>query len=82
MYLDDGGRRRYVHTDTGDEQLYSQWQQPGLLLEEGDWSEDYNYIRPGKSSIRDEAYRNWYETTHSPSTIQLGSGYRIPCQLM
>ena len=29
MYLDDGGRRRYVHTDTGDEQFYSQWQ-PGL----------------------------------------------------
>ena len=24
-YLDDGGRRRYVYTDTGDEQFYSQW---------------------------------------------------------
>ena len=63
MYLDDGGRRRYVYIDTGDEQFYSQWQ-PGLQLEEGNWSEDYNYIRPGESSIRDENYRNWYETTH------------------
>ena len=62
-YLDDGGRRRYVHTDTGDEQFYSQWQ-PGLLLDDGKWSEDYNYIRPSQSSIRDEAYREWYETTH------------------
>ena len=37
---------------------------PGLQLEEGEWLDDYNYIRPGESSIRDEAYRNWYETTH------------------
>jgi hypothetical protein len=33
-YLEDGDRRRYVHTDTGDEMLYSQWR-PGLQLEEG-----------------------------------------------
>ena len=63
MYLDDGGRRRYVHTDTGDERFYSN-RQPGLQLEDGNWSEDYNYIRPHQSSIRDEAYRAWYETTH------------------
>ena len=63
MYMDDGGRRKYVHIDTGDERFYSQMQ-PGLQLEEGKWLEDYNYIRPGESSIRDEAYRNWYETTH------------------
>ena len=31
-YLDDGGRRRYVHNDTGDEQFYSDWQ-PGIQLE-------------------------------------------------
>ena len=48
----------------GDEETYSQWQ-PGLELEEGNWLEDYNYIRPGDSSIRDEAYRDcYYETTH------------------
>ena len=63
MYLGDGCRRRYVHNNTADEQFYSQWQ-PGLQLEEGNWLEDYNYIRPGESSIRDEAYRNWYVTTH------------------
>ena len=40
-------------------QFYSQLQ-PGLQLEEDDWLEDYNYIRPGKSSIRDEAYQNRY----------------------
>ena len=63
MYLDDGGRRRYVHTDTRDEQFYA-YLQPGLQLEEGNWPEDYNYIRPGQDSLRDEAYREWYETTH------------------
>ena len=63
MYLDDRGRRSYVHTDTVDEQFYLQLQ-PRLQLEEGDWLEDYNFIRPGESSIRDKAYRNWYETTH------------------
>ena len=68
-YLEDGGRRRHTHTDTGDESLYSQWQ-PGLQLEEGNWSEDYNYIRPSQSSIRDEAYREWYETIHPrPCTL-------------
>ena len=66
IYLEDGGRRRYVHTDTGDEQFYA-YLQLGLQLEEGNWSEeDYNYIRPGQSSIRDEAYRNWYEETTHP----------------
>ena len=56
MYMDDESRRRYVHTDTGDKQFYANLQ-PGLQLEEGDWSEDYNYIRrPGESSSRDEAY--------------------------
>jgi hypothetical protein len=49
-HLEDGCRRRHVHTDTGDESLYSQWQ-PGLQLEEGNWSADYNYIRPSQSSI-------------------------------
>ena len=69
MYLDDGGRRRCVHTDTRDELVYSHLQ-PGLRLEEGNWSEDYNYIRPGPSFIRDEPYRNWYETTHPrPNTL-------------
>ena len=63
MYLDDEGRRRYVHTDTGDEKFYAHLK-PGLQLEEGNWSEDYNYSPSGQSSIRDEAYRNWYETTH------------------
>ena len=63
QYLEDGGRRRCVLEDTGEELVYSQWQ-PGLELEEGNWLEDYNYIRPGESSIRDKAYRNWYETTH------------------
>ena len=62
-YLEDGGRRRCVLTDTGYELLYSQWQ-PGLQLEEGNWREDYNYIRQNQSSMRDEAYRKWYETTH------------------
>ena len=52
MYLDDGGRRRCVLTDTGDELVYSHLQ-PELQLEEGNWREDYNYIRPGPSSIRD-----------------------------
>ena len=76
-YLDDGGRWRYVHTDTGDEGLYAQWQ-PGLQLEGGDWSEDYNYIRPSQSSIRDEAYREWYETTHPRSyTLDGASEYLI-----
>ena len=70
VYMDDGSRRKYVHDHTGDEQFYSQWQ-PGLVLEEGNWLEDYNYIRPGQSSIRDEAYRNWYETTHPrPYTLE------------
>ena len=63
MYRADGGRRRYAPTDTGDEETYAQWQ-PGLELEEGNWLKDYNYIRPSESSIRDEAYRSWYETTH------------------
>ena len=54
-----------------DEEAYSQWQ-PGLELEESNWLEDYNYIRPGESSIRDEAYRNWwYETIH-PRPYGLG----------
>ena len=35
-YLEDGGRRRCVLTDTGDGLVYSQWQ-PGLQLEEGNW---------------------------------------------
>ena len=26
--------------------------------------EDYNYVRPGESSICNEAYRNKYESTH------------------
>ena len=38
--------------------------QPGIQLEKGNWIEDNNYIRPGKSSIRNDAYRYWYETTH------------------
>ena len=46
-YLEDGGRRRHALTDTGDEAVYSQWQ-PGLQFEEGNWREDYNYIRPGQ----------------------------------
>jgi hypothetical protein len=29
LYMDDGGRRKYLHDHTGDEQFYSQWQ-PGL----------------------------------------------------
>jgi hypothetical protein len=75
MYLEDGGRRRCVLTDTGDELVYSQWQ-PGLQLEEGNWLEDYNFIRPGLSSIRDEAYRNWYETTHPrPYTLEAAIEY-------
>jgi hypothetical protein len=37
MYLDDGGRRRYVHTDTRDEQFYA-YLQPGLQLEEDNWT--------------------------------------------
>jgi hypothetical protein len=54
-YLEDGGRRKHVHTtDTGNQSLYSQCQ-PGIQLEEGNWSENYNYIRPSQSSIRDEA---------------------------
>jgi hypothetical protein len=74
-YLADGGRRRYVLTDTGDETVYSQWQ-PGLQLEEGNWREDYNYIRPGQSSLRDEAYREWYETTHPrPYTLEVAIEY-------
>ena len=77
MYLDDGGRRRYVHTDTGDEQFYSD-RQPGLQLEDGNWSEDYNYIRPRQSSIRDDAYRAWYETTHPrPYTLNGAIEYWI-----
>ena len=71
-YLEDGGRRRFVNTDTEDES-----RQPGLQLEKGNWTEDYNYIRPGESSFRDEAYRDWYETSHLPATAQLGSGNRI-----
>ncbi len=63
LYMDDGGRRKYLHDHTGDEQFYSQWQ-PGLQLEEGNWSEDYNYIRTSQESIRDYGYREWYETTH------------------
>ena len=65
MYLEDGGRRKYLHTHTGDEQFYS-YRQPGLQLEEVNWSEDFNYIRPSQSSMRDEAYREWYETDHTP----------------
>ena len=57
-YLKDGRRRRCVLTDTGDELVYLLQWQPGFQLEEGNWLEDYNYIRPGQSSIRDEAYRN------------------------
>ena len=74
-YLEDGGRRRQVLTDTGNETVYSQWQ-PGLQLEEGNWLEDYNYIRPGPSSLRDEAYREWYETTHPrPYTVDVAIEY-------
>ncbi len=47
--------------------------QPGLKLEEGNWREDYNYIRPGPSSIRDEAYQEWYETTHPRPYILKGA---------
>ena len=32
--------------------------------EEAIWTEDYNYIRPSKSSFRDEAYREKYKSTH------------------
>ena len=63
MYLEDGGRRKHVHTNTGDEKFYSV-RQLGFQLEEANWSEDYNYIRPSQSSIRVEAYRELYETTH------------------
>jgi hypothetical protein len=74
-YLEDGGRQRCALTDTGDERVYSQWQF-GLQLEEGNWLEDYNYIRPGLSSIRDEAYREWYETTHPrPYTLEAAIEY-------
>ena len=77
LYRQDGGRRRCVLTDTGDELIYSQWQ-PGLQLEEDNWREDYNYIRPGPSSIRDEAYREWYETTHPrPHTLDGAIEYWI-----
>ena len=77
MYREDGGRRRCVLTDTGDELVYSQWQ-PGLQLEEGNWREDYNNIRPSQSSIRDEAYQEWYETTHPrPYTLDGAIEYWI-----
>ena len=68
MYREDGGRRRCVLTDTGDELVYLQCQ-PGLQLEEGNWLEYYNCTRPGQSSIRDE--------DDSPSTIHPGWGHRI-----
>jgi hypothetical protein len=77
LYRQDGGRRRCVLTDTGDELIYSQ-RQPGLQFEEGSWKEDYNYIRPGPSSIRDESYRTWYETTHPrPHTLDRAIEYWI-----
>ena len=40
-----------MHTDTGDESLYSQWQ-PGLQLEEGNWLEDYNYWTSRRRQLR------------------------------
>ena len=70
-------RRRRPIIDTGDETVYSQWQ-PGLQLEEGNWQEGYNYIRPSPSSLRDEAYREWYETTHPrPHTLDGAIEYWI-----
>ena len=78
-YLKDGGRRRCVLTDTGDDELVYllQWQ-PGFQLEEGNWLEDYNYIRPGQSSIRDEAYWNWYETTNPrPYSLDMAIEYWV-----
>ncbi len=74
-YLEVGGRRRCALTDTGDEVVYAQLQ-PGLQLEEGNWLENYNYIRPGLSSIRGEAYREWYETAHPrPYTLEAAIEY-------
>ena len=62
-YREEGGQRKFYPDDTGKEDYYSQWQ-PGPKLEEGNWMEDYNYIRPSPTSLRDAAYREWYESTH------------------
>ena len=42
-YREEGGQPRFFLEDTGNKEHYSQWQ-PGLQLEEGIWTKDYNYI--------------------------------------
>ena len=40
--------------------------------------EDYDYIRPIESSIRNEAYRDWYETAHpQPHSLDKSITYWI-----
>ena len=60
MYLDDGDRRRYVHTDTRDEQFYA-YLQPGLQLEKGNW--------PGITTTSDQA-------NHLSEVMPIGTGTR------
>ena len=69
-YREEGGQRKFFAEDNGTEVHYAQWQ-PDIQLEEGEWMEDYNYIRPSPSSVRDGDYCKWYSHTHPvPTTME------------
>jgi hypothetical protein len=61
-YLYEGGQRKFDPADNGTENHYP----IGLPVrfEEGNWLEDYNFIRPSVEAMRDIGYRHWFRVNH------------------
>jgi hypothetical protein len=61
-----GGLRKFKPEDhDGTEYYYDQW--PNIVLEEGDWHEDFNNLPPNEL-YEDDDYIRWYRSTHPKPT--------------
>jgi hypothetical protein len=74
-YSWEGGRRKFQQVEVP---IYvaQGLEQQGVILEEGEWTEDYNYIRPSESAFANAACREWYQHTHpSPDSLDRATQY-------